>query len=285
MSSIRSKRNHAAFMAEFNAQEAAKADALLEPVRKAEQESKRIADIEKSRIRLQIEIYPDEGLTGVTPYAPSSNPVENEIENIKGRIATAKRTFLEQIKGEYNLTDACIEYIDGYMRLNKGRVDLTQSSNWVACLSRLISLDAFDLSVIKMQKPVTAPTKTAPSFDEILNSTDGTTREGAKKLRDIAEQEGGQEYFPIFQQWLTSLADNFSFYPTQAQKQAAVRHMQRMNYSFSYGPHYDATRVALWGLRTADEALAERIENSQILSNPSARREFAAESYKLREGL
>jgi hypothetical protein len=237
----------------------------------------------------------DEGLT----VAINADPVDRN----KASAALAK--FYEKLSAKgFTLSE------DGKLRLRNylshqrtaRNIDLHDVQTYVNSFDRLYRLDCFGDEVgwsadLVQSEPTPAqepePQEKTESFEEALQTRDGTTREGSQKLRVLAEQAGvSSVYIPIFLEWLDSMEKHFGFVSTEAQRKAALRYMQEHNYSFTHGPHYDATRRALGKIGifplmlTEDERLAERLENTPNLSGSYlARQEYKNEKARLMGGL
>jgi hypothetical protein len=183
------------------------------------------------------------------------------------------------------------------------KADPHNIQSYINGFDRLLDLDAFGDEVgwsadLVKHEPKPAPEALAPeeeaseTLEEALAKTNGTTREGARKLRDLVEQTGVDVTFaPIFQQWLDSMYEHWGFVSTPEQRVAAQRYFERHNLSFTHGPHYDQCRRALGKsgifplMLTDDEILAERIEQTTLTNNYAGRQDYVRERSKLQGGL
>jgi hypothetical protein len=142
----------------------------------------------------------------------------------------------------------------------------------------------------KVKQPVAKPVEsTEPTFDELLATTSGETREGRAKLREAAFREMvNGEYHATWSAFEASLYENFGgFVLTPKQRQAFYDTMIRRGMNFHRPKDYDRVRIALTqsgdlppGLLYPQERLEFEMEMSN-LNDREVRRQFAQRSREL----
>ena len=144
--------------------------------------------------------------------------------------------------------------------------DVGTLAAWYRVFARLRELNAFadgELFIAEKAKPETAK-------PDSLDSISTLTREGNAAAKRIVEQEvygKDSEDSLLWKDWLTSLANNFKFYPTAEQQKLAIDVFMKLNLSFRQPKSYDFVRRYLgrqgsWPLMLSpEEKLDDQIEN------------------------
>jgi hypothetical protein len=131
-----------------------------------------------------------------------------------------------------------------------GQASLAVASTWREALIRLFTLGSFNegitgdpLSLIKTEPQPQAP-QHEPSFDEVLATTSGETRDGLLTLRDAELKERSQEIMVLYSDWLKSVEQGFGWCPSAEEVKAVTGYMLRMNLPPLAHKSWNTARVA-----------------------------------------
>lgn len=278
--SIRLRKQFKKFEQEFEKQQAQERFEAETPIRKAvienEELMRQIHGTEKQIAKQELFTKANAVLAKCKKFVPDGTTREQQVAAIHDAAAQLRLELGEQ---GITLNESAMPIFGRLLEANR-TLDSRDITVWRAMYELLDSLDMFtahDRTAI--EKPVEQVTEQTPvDFDEAIEHQEKTTREGAKKARELlAEALYGPdgEDTKIWQEWISSLANNFNFYPTSAQQRRAIDVFCEQNLSFHCGAHYDRVRRFLgsrgeWPvLQTPEEAFETEAEEWRT-QNPKA---------------
>jgi hypothetical protein len=212
------------------------------------------------------------------------------------------KTFRSDIEARgISLTSDSWTRLGAYLSVQSfhGHAKLDSQNTWRDGLCRLYTLGVVEaqgdpLSLIKTEPQPQAepqPQPQEPSFDEVLATTSGETRDGQQRLRAAELTARSHEVLSLYGAWLKSVEQGFGWYPTAEEVNAVVSYMQRHNLPPLAERSWDTARVACCRLGlinhdplplTGDEILTLDLDRSTApLSDWNTKQEFLRRASQL----
>lgn len=224
---------------------------------------------------------PSEDLSAAAIAAPENIP--GTVEEIRGEIKTALDSALAELEREgVTLHDSGKEKMKAVSRLNLN-VDWRIEANWKTLYDVMVVLAVFTDEDVTVPQPVVEETPVPKqSLDELLQTISAESTEGRKKLVEaVTDSVLTGEFRTCWQAFIASIAQDFGYAFTEAEKKLIYDTMVRRNLSFKLPKHYDLVRVALTQAGSLPrhlvypaEQLALDVESAD-LNDREVRREFA----------
>lgn len=205
---------------------------------------------------------------------------------------TQFRAVLEDSQG-VRLEASALQKLQIISRKNLG-IDLTDATVWAEVYAYADSLGVFDSHDVTQLKVTAQPQPVGEEpidVDSAIESLDTTTRDGQKRARTIlANHLFSVDAKSVFDEWITSLSNNFDFIPTEDQQRFAIDLFIEKNLSFLSRRSYDDVRKVLVArgifperCLTNDDRAAILVESTDARSYQE-RQDLKAKLALLREG-
>jgi hypothetical protein len=218
----------------------------------------------------------------VSPFVPADPPLS--VAALRLQIQTALQEASDELINQgFRFTDTAEPKIRKVLGLNK-TLDFTTAAGMYEIVSYMITVGALiegtDIASPAAVKPTPEEPKTDPLAE--LEAQEAVTYDGSRRARRMTEDLMASEAHPVWQQWETSLLDNFGFTINKEQRKAAFEYFRRNGLNFLHRPSYDACRRALVGqgvfpahLLTKDEMLSQQLESTpNSLSDWATRQDY-----------
>lgn len=200
-------------------------------------------------------------------------------EQFTAKIKAAGEKWQSLASNEFEISPDAIKRLHRYAFLNE--LDLTKVEVWEKAFRRLLDINAFDDLVAAKQKQEVEPEQT---FDALLKSTNGETREGQRILREAVSRElfGGPsgELKRTYDGWLESMRAAWEFVPNAKQEKAAIQWFLDNNENFTGArDSYNRCRRALSKngtfppMFTPEELLADEVSRTGMNANELVQRQ------------
>jgi hypothetical protein len=232
---------------------------------------------------------PSEDLSAVTTAAPANIP--GTVEELRAQIKSAfSVAIIELSRAGIIVHDSGKEKMWAVSRLNLD-VDWRIADNWQKLYEVMApgGLAVFADEDVTVPQPVEEPpVEPQPTLDELLETISAESTDGRKKLVEaVTDSVLTGEFRTCWQAFIESIAQNFGYVFTEAEKKLIYDTMVRRNLSFKLPKHYDLVRVALTqagslpqNLLYPAERLALEVESAD-LNDREVRREFARRTHLL----